>query len=106
MILEEELIAIKPMQKPYVNITWQVSDFCNYKCSYCNPGNWAGKNKKDDGFEEIIANLALNHTIARAEGDRGVVEFDQEDDEDGQEEGNDVIVEFCEKALEDDSYDL
>jgi organic radical activating enzyme len=71
MILEEELIAIKPMQKPYVNITWQVSDFCNYKCSYCNPGNWAGKNKKDDGFEEIVANLKIIIDNYKARGYEG-----------------------------------
>lgn len=41
----------------------------------------------------IIADLALDHTIARTEGDRGVADFDQEVDEDGQEEeeGDDMV---------------
>lgn len=25
-----------------LNITWQTSDVCNYRCSYCNPGNYGG----------------------------------------------------------------
>jgi organic radical activating enzyme len=57
-----KLIAIKPVNQPYINITWQVSDFCNFKCSYCNPGNWAGKNpKKNDPehFDKIVENLDI-----------------------------------------------
>jgi organic radical activating enzyme len=56
----DKLIEIKPMYEPYVNITWQVNDFCNYKCKYCNPGNWAGQGPKhdtDDDFEKIIFNM-------------------------------------------------
>jgi hypothetical protein len=57
-------------------------------------------------LHEIIANLALDHTIARAEGDRGVAEFDLEDDKDGQEEGDDMVDEWCNEANEDGSYDM
>jgi hypothetical protein len=57
-------------------------------------------------LQEIIANLALDHTIARAEGDRGVADFDRKDDEDGQEEGDDIVDDWCNEALEDDSYDI
>lgn len=56
----DNLIAIEPMHHPYVNITWQVNDFCNFKCKYCNPGNWAGKGPKHDkpeDFEKIKENL-------------------------------------------------
>jgi organic radical activating enzyme len=49
----DELIAIRPVAEPYINITWQVSDFCNYKCIYCNPGNWAGKNPKKNSPEDL-----------------------------------------------------
>lgn len=55
--MTDRLIAIRPMNKPYVNVTWQVWDFCNYKCKYCNPGNWAGHNKRDDGYDKIIENM-------------------------------------------------
>ena len=49
----DKLIAIKPIHSPYISITWQVSDFCNFKCSYCNPGNWAGKNIKKNSEEDL-----------------------------------------------------
>ena len=67
----DKLISIKPVQTPYVNITWQVSDFCNFKCSYCNPGNWAGLNPKKntpEDFQKIIDNF---DKIITAYEDRG-----------------------------------
>ena len=51
------LIAIKPAQEPYVSITWQVNNFCNYRCSYCNEGNWSGKYKNDGDVAPLLANL-------------------------------------------------
>ena len=53
----DELIKIVPVQDKYVCITWQVSDFCNFKCSYCNPGNWAGTNKNIANFAKMKINL-------------------------------------------------
>lgn len=47
------LIAIKPLKDPYVSITWQVNNFCNYKCSYCNEGNWSGK-YRNEGLEDVL----------------------------------------------------
>jgi len=38
-----ELIEISQTQ-PFANITWQVSNICNYRCSYCNRANWDGSN--------------------------------------------------------------
>lgn len=53
----DELVAIVPKYNKYIGITWQVSDFCNYKCHYCNPGNWAGANKNISNFELIKINM-------------------------------------------------
>jgi len=53
----QRLVAIEPVENKYVSITWQVNDFCNYKCSYCNPGNWAGLNTVEYGLYEIITNM-------------------------------------------------
>lgn len=39
-----ELIKIVQDGDPFVNITWQVSNLCNFRCSYCNDSNWNGKN--------------------------------------------------------------
>lgn len=38
-----DLIGIATPDKPHVSITWQVNDVCNFKCSYCNEGNWGGR---------------------------------------------------------------
>ncbi len=43
--------------EPYMTITWQVNNFCNYSCSYCNPGNWMGDNINEQPVEQYIASL-------------------------------------------------
>lgn len=52
------LTAIKQLP-PGISITWQVNDWCNYRCGYCNKGNWAGNNKNDSDqkFQTILLNL-------------------------------------------------
>ena len=44
----KDLVAIWPGDEKFVNFTWQVNDVCNYKCSYCNPGNYGAKHKNLD----------------------------------------------------------
>jgi organic radical activating enzyme len=53
---ERKLLEVYPKQK-YLAITWQVSDNCNYKCSYCNPGNWGRLHKNDNNKIHYIENL-------------------------------------------------
>jgi hypothetical protein len=67
-------------------------------------GEDKAKSTEEPPLHEIISNLALDHTIARAEGDRGVADFDQEDDEEGQEKGDEMVDDWCNEALEDGSY--
>jgi len=55
---DKKLLEIYPKKK-YLAITWQVSDNCNYRCSYCNPGNWGGSNKNDDNLDIYLKNLKL-----------------------------------------------
>lgn len=43
--------------EPYLAVTWQVNNFCNFRCSYCNPGNWAGANPNNGNLEIYIKNL-------------------------------------------------
>ncbi|MGZ6418014.1 MAG: radical SAM protein, partial [Pseudobdellovibrio sp.] len=43
-----ELVKILPKERPYVSIAWQVSDVCNYRCSYCSEHNWGAKHKNLD----------------------------------------------------------
>lgn len=53
-----QIIAVKAKQ-PYLAVTWQVNNFCNFKCSYCNPGNWNGKDRNDDNLDVYIKNLKI-----------------------------------------------
>lgn len=72
--MQNKLIEIKPMYEPYVNFTWQVNDFCNFKCKYCNPGNWAGQGPKHDtpeDFKRITDNLEKIITHFEARGVKG-----------------------------------
>jgi organic radical activating enzyme len=52
-----ELIAIETPE-PYLAITWQVNNYCNFSCSYCNPGNWAGANPNNGNLDLYIQNLS------------------------------------------------
>lgn len=51
-----KLIAIETPE-PYLAVTWQVNNFCNFKCSYCNPGNWSGTDRNDGNLEIYLENL-------------------------------------------------
>lgn len=52
----KKLIAIEAPNK-YLAITWQVNNDCNFRCSYCNPGNWSGENQNNGNLDKYIANL-------------------------------------------------
>jgi len=43
-----QLQAIEWETDPTLFITWQTSDVCNYRCGYCNPGNWGGAQPNED----------------------------------------------------------
>lgn len=53
-----KLIAIEAPE-PYVAVTWQVNNFCNFRCSYCNPGNWAGANPNNGNLDKYLENLKV-----------------------------------------------
>jgi organic radical activating enzyme len=52
------LIAIES-KAPYLAVTWQVNNFCNFRCSYCNPGNYSGSFRNDSDLEKYISNLKV-----------------------------------------------
>jgi len=54
----KKLIAIHAPE-PYLAVTWQVNNFCNFKCSYCNPGNWGGSHRNDDNLDVYLKNLDI-----------------------------------------------
>jgi organic radical activating enzyme len=56
--MDLQLTAVE-VNQPYLAVTWQVSDFCNFKCSYCNPGNWGGKYRNEDNVDTYIKNLTV-----------------------------------------------
>ena len=47
------------VNEPYLAVTWQVNNFCNFRCSYCNEGNWSGKNRNEEDHALYINNLKL-----------------------------------------------
>jgi organic radical activating enzyme len=53
-----KLIAIVPKREPYLAVTWQVNNFCNFRCSYCNPGNYSGTQKNDGNLNRYLDNLS------------------------------------------------
>jgi organic radical activating enzyme len=52
-----ELLKITPMEDNYMSLTWQVNNFCNYQCSYCNPGNWSGTSRNNGNLESYKQNV-------------------------------------------------
>lgn len=66
-----KLIAIEAPE-PYLAVTWQVNNFCNFRCSYCNPGNWAGENPNNGNLDLYIQNLS---TIIQKYKDVGYKNF-------------------------------
>lgn len=61
---EKDLVAIWPAKNKFANITWQVSDVCNYKCTYCNPGNYGAKHKNLDTKQYIkVLDQIIEHFL-------------------------------------------
>lgn len=56
-IKTNKLLKITPKDEPYAAITWQVNNFCNFRCSYCNPGNWAGDLRNNGNIEVYKRNV-------------------------------------------------
>lgn len=52
----KRVVAIEAPDR-YVAITWQVNNFCNYSCTYCNPGNYSGEYSNDGNLDIYLANL-------------------------------------------------
>ncbi len=51
-----KVIEIFAKQK-YLSVTWQVNNYCNFKCSYCNPGNWSGTEENNGNLSTYLYNL-------------------------------------------------
>lgn len=52
----KKIIEIFAKEK-YLSVTWQVNNFCNFKCSYCNPGNWSGTEINNGNLGKYLFNL-------------------------------------------------
>jgi organic radical activating enzyme len=55
---QRQLVKIEANQK-YLDVVWQVSNFCNFKCSYCNPGNYSGTDRNDLDLDKYLKNLKV-----------------------------------------------
>lgn len=59
-------MGIWPPEGRFVNVVWQVSDVCNYRCSYCNPGNWGGAHPNREAEKYIgVLEKILDHYLDR-----------------------------------------
>lgn len=67
-----ELLKITPIEDKYMSLTWQVNNFCNYQCSYCNPGNWSGSNRNNENLDIYKKNV---RSIFQQYQDRGYKYF-------------------------------
>ena len=56
-----KLTSIIPAKDKWLSIVWQVNDFCNFRCSYCNEGNWGGRFRHEDDLDKIL--VTLEHII-------------------------------------------
>ncbi len=63
----DALAAIWPPHGRYASVTWQVSDVCNYSCSYCNPGNFGARHRNLD-TEAYIRSIDEMLSFFRARG--------------------------------------
>jgi len=63
----KELIEIVVKTK-YLAVTWQVNNYCNFKCSYCNPGNWSGTESNNGNLSTYLYNLDTIISKYKTEG--------------------------------------
>jgi len=63
---KKELRAIEWENDRVLNITWQTSDVCNYRCSYCNPGNYGGD---QPNLDHAMYTENLDRILTKFEGD-------------------------------------
>lgn len=52
-----KILSITPLDQKYMSLTWQVNNFCNFQCSYCNPGNWSGSSRNNGNLQQYKENL-------------------------------------------------
>jgi organic radical activating enzyme len=67
-----DLLKITPIAEPYMSLTWQVNNFCNFQCTYCNPGNWAGDSRNNGNLDIYLRNV---RNIFQQYQDRGYRHF-------------------------------
>ena len=47
----KRLTKIIPAKEKWLSIVWQVNDFCNFRCTYCNEGNWGGRHRHENDID-------------------------------------------------------
>ena len=61
---------IEGTDESWVSITWQVSDWCNFKCSYCADFSNGGKNKNNFKIDKSLYNFEQLIVALKAENYR------------------------------------
>tara|TARA_B100000085_G_scaffold70905_1_gene63572 strand:- start:9301 stop:10281 length:981 start_codon:yes stop_codon:yes gene_type:complete len=72
MIPSDGIVTIKPETKPYLTILWQVNNWCNFKCSYCNEYSNGGDYKNNDKIQQ---SLNVFERIIKTYQSKGIEQF-------------------------------
>ena len=68
----EDFVKIQSVNKPYLTILWQVNNWCNFKCSYCNEYSNGGDYKNND---KVDASIEVFESIIKTYQAQGVENF-------------------------------
>ena len=68
----EDFVKIQSVNKPYLTILWQVNNWCNFKCSYCNEYSNGGDYKNND---KVDASIQVFESIIRTYQLQGIENF-------------------------------
>ena len=68
----KDFIKIQSVNKPYLTILWQVSNWCNFKCSYCNEYSNGGDYKNND---KVDASIQVFESIIKTYQAQGIENF-------------------------------
>lgn len=68
----KDFIKIQSVNEPYLTILWQVSNWCNFKCSYCNEYSNGGDYKNND---RVDASIEVFESIIKTYQAQGIENF-------------------------------
>lgn len=68
----KNFVKIQPIDKPYLTILWQVNNWCNFKCSYCNSYSNGGDYKNN---HKVKKSIEIFESIITSYQEQGIENF-------------------------------